>query len=174
LSANRSKAPPIVFAEAILSFTMSLLWVGFYGYTYNDPFYNSSPVNWLALLLWTSGLFLTLRFYRIVTRHVKNPWLSIFFTWLAYFASLLLVEHIGYNVLAIRQVTSERPLVLGLIHGTITLKLYYITAGMIAILLSHVLEKNLGLPGKIKKPLGNGETGGPCHYDYHKKFNKAL
>jgi hypothetical protein len=153
---------------------MSLLWVGSYGYAYSDPFYNSSPVNWLAFLLWTPGLFLTLRFYRLLTRHIQNPWLRIFFTWLAYFASLLLVEHIGYNVLAIHQVTSEGPLLLGLIHGTITLKIYYVTAAMMAIYLSHVLEKILGTPGKIKKPFGNGETGGPCPYGYHKKFNKAL
>jgi hypothetical protein len=153
---------------------MSLLWVGSYGYTYSDPFYNSSPVNWLAFLLWTSGLFLTLRFYRLLTRQVKNPWLGMLITWLTYFASLLIVEHIGYNILAIHQVTSEGPLLLGLIHGTITLKLYYVTAGMMAIFLSHVLEKIMGPPGKRKKTSGNGETGGPCYYDYHKKFNKAL
>lgn len=174
MSANGSKTRHILIADVVLSVTMSLLWVGSYGYTYSDPLYNSSPVNWLAFLLWTPGLFLTLRCYRLLIRQLGNSWLSILLTWLAYFASLLLVEHIGYNVLAIHQVTSEGPLFLGLIHGTVILKIYYVTAGMVAIFLSRVLEKILDQPGEIQKPFGNGETGRPCRYDYHKKFNKAL
>jgi putative effector of murein hydrolase len=148
---------------------MSLLWVGGYGYTYTDPFYNSSPVNWLAFILWAPGLFLTLRSYRLFLRYIKRPWLGIMVTWIAYFASLLLVEHIGYNVLTIRQVTSEGPLIFGLIHGTIPLKIYYVGAGIFAVFLSNILGKLLAPPYRIKKPLGKGVAGQPCRYDYHKE-----
>jgi hypothetical protein len=160
--------------EILLSCTMSALWVGAYGYTYSDPFYNSSPVNWLAFLLWAPGLFLTMRSYRIVIRFIKRPWLGIVITWIFYFTFLLIFEHIGYNILAIRQVTTEGPLIFGLIHGTVALKTYYVAAGMVAVLLSSSLRKVLTRPGRITKTTENGEATIACHYDYHKELNKAL
>jgi hypothetical protein len=51
------------------------------------------------------------------------------------------VEFMGYYILKIRAITSEGPLVLGLIHGTIVLKIYYVTVGPGIVLFIGILDK---------------------------------
>jgi hypothetical protein len=112
-----------------------------YGYTYNVSFLNSPVINWWAFVLWSSGLFATLRVYRIFNQVVEHFLVKIALTWLTYFSSILIIEYVGYFVLEIRQVTSEGPLLFGLIHGTVILKLFYVIAGICAVILSRALEK---------------------------------
>lgn len=139
-----------LMVEFFVSCAMSLLWVGFYGYTYNVPFLNSPMINWLAFFLWGSGLFFTLRVYRLFCRIVRPFWMRVVLVWLTYFSGLLVVEYLGYYVFRIRQVTSEGPLLFGLIHGTAALKIYYIFAGICAVMLSSALKGPHGYlrPGK--------------------------
>jgi hypothetical protein len=58
---------------------------------------------------------------------------------------LLLIEYLGYYVLRIRQVTTEGPLLFGLIHGTVSLKIYYIFAGVCAVAVNGAFKKALQL-----------------------------
>ena len=129
--------------ELFVSCAMSFVWVGSYGYTYNVPFFNSPVLNWLAFLLWSSGLFATIRVYRFLSHRVRPFWIRIVLIWLTYFSILLFIEYLGYYVFEIRQVTAERPLLFGLIHGTVTLKVYYIIAGICAVMVSSALKKAL-------------------------------
>jgi hypothetical protein len=61
--------------------------------------------------------------------------------WIIFFLGLLAVEFMGYYILGIHLVTSSGPLVFGLIHGTATLKIYYMTVGPGTVLLTAILEK---------------------------------
>lgn len=132
--------------EAIISCSMSFVWVGFYNYRYNIEFFNSPFVNWLAFILWSTGLFLTLKLYKSLGNYFSNIWMRLIATWLIYFPSLLIIEYFGYYVFKIRQVTSEEPLIFGLIHGTIILKFYYIFAGILAIFIYNYLQHILIMP----------------------------
>ncbi|MGA3083991.1 MAG: hypothetical protein ABSE95_04290 [Thermodesulfobacteriota bacterium] len=132
---------PEIMVELFVSCLISFFWVGFYHYHYNISFFNSRVINWWAFLLWSSGLFITNRFYHLLKLIVRMVWVRIVLLWLAYFSILLLVEYLGYYVIGIREMTSEKPLLFGLIHGTIVLKIYYLIAGIVAIFLSGILKK---------------------------------
>ncbi|MBA4417860.1 MAG: hypothetical protein C0392_08120 [Syntrophus sp. (in: bacteria)] len=137
---NKRRYKFTLLMELILSAVISFIWVGSYGYTYNIDYFNSSPVNWLAFLLWAWGLFFTIQIYRFFGRYLKSLWLSLTLTWLVYFTGLLVIEYIGYYVLTIRQITPEGPLLFGLIHGPMVLKVYYIIAGISAVFLCNILN----------------------------------
>ncbi len=126
--------------EAILSCSISFVWVGFYGYRYNVEFFNSPYINWLAFVLWSSGLFLTIKVYKILDKFFTSLWKKILSTWLIYFAGLLVIEYFGYYVFEIRQVTYESPLIFGLIHGTVILKIYYVFSGILTVLIYNLLQ----------------------------------
>jgi hypothetical protein len=59
---------------------------------------------------------------------------------MVYFSVLLVIEYFGYYIFGIREMTSEKPLCFGLIHGTLTLKIYYLLAGIAAIFLNHTVK----------------------------------
>jgi hypothetical protein len=124
-----------------LAFLISLVWVTLYGYRYNIPFFNSPHVNWFSLALWTLGLFGTIGIYRFFALRVSRLWVLLIMIWIIFFLGLLAVEFIGYYILGIHLVTSSGPLVFGLIHGTATLKIYYMTVGPGTVLLTAILEK---------------------------------
>jgi hypothetical protein len=130
-----------VLPDFSLAFLISLVWVTLYGYRYNIPFFNSPHVNWFSLTLWTLGLFGTIRTYRFFALKVSRLWVLLIMIWIIFFLGLLAVEFIGYYILGIHLVTSSGPLVFGLIHGTTTLKTYYMTVGPGTVLLTAILEK---------------------------------
>jgi hypothetical protein len=70
--------------------------------------------------------------------------LGLALTWAFYFCGMLAVEFIGFDVLGIRLITTEAPLVFGLIHGTATLKAFYLTGPLWALGLRRVAEGTLG------------------------------
>jgi len=127
--------------EIFISCAMSLLWVGFYGYRYNMPLLNSPGVNWLAFILWSLGLIIMLRVYGLYNIMIRERWLRFSAIWATYLIGLFAIEYIGYRVLDIRLITSEKPLIFGLIHGTIFLKVYYMLAGPAAILMTGAMKK---------------------------------
>jgi hypothetical protein len=150
------RLPPLTTMELGTACTMSCLWVGFYGYRYNIDIFNSPVINWLAFTLWSIGLIMTIRVYKLLENILTLPWQRLIATWTLYFAGLLVVEYCGYYVFEIRQVTNERPLMFGLIHGTATLKFYYLVAGICAIGLNGFLEN-------ILRPFRRNEGPGGCN-----------
>ena len=132
-----------LLTELSISCMISFLWVISYGYTYNVSFFNSPVINWLAFVLWSLGLFVTMQVYKIVNRFTEYFWTKIALTWLIYFSSLLIIEYTGYYVLEVHMITSEGPLIFGLIHGTVALKIFYIFAGISAVIFSRAFEKAL-------------------------------
>jgi hypothetical protein len=142
---NLHRKHPALGRELFVSCAMSFCWVGAYGYVYNVSYFNSPVINWYAFLLWSGGLFVTILFYRFFSHRVRPVWTRVVLTWLTYFSLLLLIEYLGYYVLKIRQVTTEGPLLFGLIHGTVALKIYYIIAGVCAVAVSGFIKRVLPL-----------------------------
>jgi hypothetical protein len=139
----RKQKYPALLVEIIVACLISFFWVRFYHYRYNITFFNSSMINWWAFLLWSTGLSITMRTYRWL-QSVVTPWgLRLLVFWIAYFSVLLFIEYLGYRVFGIHEMTSEKPLCFGLIHGTPLLKMYYLTAGIIAIFLGGIFKQAL-------------------------------
>lgn len=137
------KSNNLSFIDISIACGVSFYWVGYHGYKYNIPYLNSPVINWLALILWSAGLICNMMIYKYMRQAIKSKWLGLGLTWLTYFVLLLLVEFIGYDVLGIRQITEEKPLIFGLIHGTSTLKIYYLVAGVGTLALSKLVKKAL-------------------------------
>jgi hypothetical protein len=132
-----------ILVELFVACLISFFWVRFYRYQYNIAFFNSPMINWWAFLLWSTGLFITMRTYRWL-QSVVTPWgVRLLVLWGAYFSVLLFIEYLGYHIFKIREMTSGKPLCFGLIHGTPILKMYYLTAGIIAIFLSNIFKQAL-------------------------------
>jgi len=125
--------------RVFVAIAMALIWVRFYGYNYNISFLNSSHVNWFAFILWSTWLFITITIYNFIYFFTKKNMLSLVLTWIVYFPLLLSFEYIGHYVLNIRLVTNDGPLIFGLIHGSQTLKTFYLIAGILAIFLTNML-----------------------------------
>jgi hypothetical protein len=140
---DRKQKHVAIGVEFFVSILMAFCWVSSYRYKYNIPFFNSPLLNWWAFLLWSIGLFITLRTYQWFKLTIKLFWVRILVLWISYFITLLVIEYLGYHVFIIRETTSEKPLCFGLIHGTPIMKIYYLTAGIIAIILSSVFKKSL-------------------------------
>lgn len=142
-STRQFKSNKLSFIDVSIACVVSFYWVGYYGYKYNIPYLNSPVINWLALTLWSAGLICNMLIYKYMRQVVGSKGLCLGLTWLTYLALLLLVEFIGYDVLGIRQITEDKPLIFGLIHGTNTLKVYYLIAGMGTLALSKLVKKAL-------------------------------
>jgi hypothetical protein len=144
-----------------LSFLISLIWVSSYGYKYNVHYLNSPFVNWYSLMLWTIGLFCTIRIYRFIVGRVSYQSMTILFTWFLYFLGLWALEFVGYYVVKIRLDTVESPLLFGVIHGPLVLKTYYVLAGPCMILLMAGIDKVYEVYQKQKSQSRNltGEKG---------------
>lgn len=135
---------PMLLTDLSISCAISFFWVASYGYTYNLSFLNSPVVNWWAFALWSSGLFACLCVSRMLDYYIAEHFLvKIALIWILYFSGILIIEYLGYYVLHIRQVTSDGPLLFGLIHGTVILKVYYVIAGICAVVTSKTLGKVL-------------------------------
>jgi hypothetical protein len=171
---NRGHRKRTHVLDFLLALLISLFWVASYGYTYNISYFNSPPVNWLALLLWTCGLYATLRVHRLLEGCIKGFWSALPLLWVVYFCALLAIEHTGYNILKIRQITSEGPLVLGLIHGPLVMKVYYVFAGTGTVLLCKVLSGRMALFERNRRLLPRNTTGNYYEYDSGKRLKKAL
>jgi len=107
--------------------TYAFLWVGFYRYHYNVEAYNTGGgMNFYTFLTWTVAGFLVLQVFYLLR---KQPFLlRVLYTWLIYFAGLMIFEYITYYIFGIHENSNEAgsALVFGLVHGTITMHVFYI------------------------------------------------
>jgi len=112
----------------LAAFTYSFAWVGFYRYNYNIRLCNFPGINLTALVLWTSGSYSTIMFYRFLEgRNIFVRWLV---TWSAYLFVLFIVEFTGYFIFRLHEnsVPDAKALAFGLIHGTNVLHFFYLTS----------------------------------------------
>jgi hypothetical protein len=133
---RRDEGLPVNFWNAaFVSLTIAFFWCGSYGYRYNFEQLNSPVVNWWALLLWTAGLFMTISSHRLLSLSIRSAAARFGLAWSGYLAGLIVFEFVGYRMLGIREVRSSEyaPLMFGLVHGPVQLKLFYVFAGPIGI-----------------------------------------
>lgn len=114
-----------VFVAAI---TVAFLWVGWYGYSYNIPFFNSSYINWWALNCWTLAGVAMIVVFQFIKQN-KNIVFDITVVWIVYLILLFAVEYISYHFLYFREITEgATPLIFDIVHGTPVMHVFYVTA----------------------------------------------
>lgn len=122
----------MIMALAVVTYTFP--WVGFYHYSYNLEVYNTgTAMNFITWSAWTIGGMMILQVYYLLGRLRMSYRLLLI--WVLYFPSLLIYEFITYHLMGIHESSAAGagPLIFGLIHGTLTLHVFYVICPLIMI-----------------------------------------
>ncbi|MAG07578.1 hypothetical protein CMI46_02075 [Candidatus Pacearchaeota archaeon] len=125
-----------ITAELIIAFLIALAWTSYYPYEYTTSNLLIEKINLFPLISWTFGLVLLREIYERMPEKFKLLRIT-----LLYLIVLGFVEFIGYHLLGIR-LNSNFPGLLGLdiIHGPLSLKIFYLTVGPIYLLITDYLK----------------------------------
>lgn len=121
-----------------LALGITTLWTTTNRYEYvGNNVYLFNTINIFPLVLWTVGLTIL---YIVYTR-TKTRYPLLFIT-IFYLVCLFTIEAIGYHILNIR-LNSNYPSLfnMGIIHAPAHMKLFYIIAGPVYIVLTDILLK---------------------------------
>lgn len=121
----------------LIALLASILWTTVYRYEYiGENIFLLGRINIYPLVLWTTGL---TGLFILQTHVLKRK--NFFLLALAYFILLCALEAIGYHLLNIR-LASDFPSLwnLGIIHGPLILKIFYIAAGPVYLTLLHRIK----------------------------------
>lgn len=122
--------------ELLIAFLIAFAWTSFYRYEYKTINFFIGNVNLFPLICWTFGLLMTRELYKTLKNKYRFALICII-----YVAVLLAVEFIGYHVLKVQLNSNFTSLLgLGVIHGTLIMKLFYILAGPVYILITDYLN----------------------------------
>ena len=126
-----------------VSFLISFLWVGFYGYRYNYEFLNSNGMNYTAFLLWWIGIMILGKIYFGLKSKQNSLSKGFLFSWGIYFVGLCLIEYLFYHILGLKEIgaSEHRAMLFDIIHGTKTLHIFYLTVPIISIIFFESILK---------------------------------
>lgn len=122
----------------LIALTVSGTWTAIYKYEYiGENIFLLQRINIYPLVLWTCGLTCLYIAHTYVT---KRKYIILLIA--IYLLLLFILETIGYHILNIR-LASNYPSLWnsGVIHGSLLLKLFYITAGPVYLFLLHIIYK---------------------------------
>jgi hypothetical protein len=118
-----------------VSFLISFLWVGYYGYRYNYEFLNSKGINYTAFLLWWVGIFLLGKAYYDFKSKKNSFSKGLLYSWGIYFVILCLLEYSFYHILGLKEIGAgeHKAMLFNIIHGTNALHIFYLFVPIISI-----------------------------------------
>lgn len=142
---NKNKKHSELLAAFISGITIAFVWVGWYGYSYNIPFFNSPCLNWWAFCCWTIVGVAMIVVFKII-KNKMNFILSLSVVWIIYIILLFTVEYLAYQILDFREITNgATPLIFNIVHGTPIMHVFYTTAPIyfisLFVLLSSLFQK---------------------------------
>jgi len=121
--------------ELIIAFLLAFAVTSYYNYTYTTANIFIGKINLFPLISWTFGLVLLREIYE---KMKDDKFAAIT---LLYVVSLFVFEYMGYYVFDIRLASSFPSLLgLGIIHAPIGMKIFYILAGPVYILVTDYLK----------------------------------
>jgi len=122
--------------ELIIAMLIAVGWTSYYVYEYTTLNIMIGRINLFPFISWTAGLvFLREVYKRLNTKH------KFIVVTLLYLGILFIAELIGYYLLGIN-LNGNFPSLLGLgvIHAPLIMKIFYVTAGPIYLLITDYLE----------------------------------
>jgi hypothetical protein len=127
--------------EILIAFFFALFITSYFSYNYSSTNYLIGKINLFPLIAWTAGLIFTKEAYeKLPFKKERTKLLTIT---ALYLAILFSIEYIGYYLFNIQLSSNYSSLLgLGIIHGPIAIKAYYLGAGPIYILTTNYLFKN--------------------------------
>ena len=127
--------------EILVAIFFALIITSYYTYQYTSANYYIGKINLFPLIAWTTGLVFTRQIYKIFKE--KNEKFAMYLLTILYLTVLFIVEYIGYNIFKI-QLNSSYPdlLGLGILHGPIGMKAFYLSAGPVYVMITEYLLGN--------------------------------
>jgi len=122
--------------ELVIAFLIAVGWTSYYYYDYTSANFMFGDINLFPLVSFTFGLVVL----REVYEKLKIP-NKLFLVSIIYLFSLALVEYLGYYLFGIK-LDSNYPSIfnIGILHGPIILKLFYLSVGPIYLLITDYLK----------------------------------
>jgi len=122
--------------EFIIAILFALFITSYYLYEYTTANLYLGKINLFPLVAWTAGLVILREFYEGIK--IENKFLLIS---VIYIGGLFLLEYIGFYIFKIR-LNSDFPSLLrfGIIHASLGVKLFYIFAGPLYIIITDYLK----------------------------------
>lgn len=142
-----------------VAFSVSLVWVTSYQYQYNVPALNTPYVNQSTLFIWGTCLSSTAAFHRLLCHRGWQLLPRYGLVWVAYMAGLLVLEFIGYHLLAIKEVSKgvlHAPMLFDVVHGPVQMKAFYLVAGVLTAWLDQMYRQ--AQQARCEKACGVGNT----------------
>ncbi len=111
-----------------IALTYSFIWVGFYGYHYNFPAFNSPGINFSALIFWFTGSFLMLQGFLWFRRW--GVLFGVLSAWVGYLIVLVVIEYVSHHGIGLHEISkpNSTPIVGDVIHGLPILHTFYMIA----------------------------------------------
>jgi len=124
--------------EILIATLFALVLTSYYTYTYSSANYFIGTINLFPLLGWTAGLVFTLQIYRLFKKRSQR--FAMYAIVITYLVVLFSIEFLGFYLLNI-QLASNYPSLLGIgiIHGPIGMKAFYLTAGPLYVLVTEFI-----------------------------------
>ncbi|MFA5019905.1 MAG: hypothetical protein WC533_02290 [Candidatus Pacearchaeota archaeon] len=122
--------------ELLVAFIMALTITSYHFYEYTTPNLYFGKINLFPLVCWTFGLVFLREIYEKVK--IKQKFLI---TSIIYVIILFITEYVGYYLLGIRLSSNYSSLLgLGIIHAPLFMKLFYVFAGPVYLLITNYLK----------------------------------
>lgn len=132
------------FTSIFTAGTVAFLWVGFYGYKYNEYEFNTPGLNVFAFIVWWLSLYGIIQLYELFGTKMKRDFPRALTVWLIYFPLLLIIEYISYYIFELRESGnhfSREALMFGVIHGTPILHTFYLLFPFVVITVYKLFKK---------------------------------
>lgn len=145
---KRATMTPLIFALFV-----ALAWTAYYRYEYiGGNIFLFNQINLYPLVLWTVGL----TALQLIHAGLERRY-GLVATTVLYLAVLAALETVGYHLLNIRLTTNYTSLLgLGIIHAPLVMKIFYVLAGPVFILLMQLLRIEKSKPRwKIRSIFSN-------------------
>jgi len=124
--------------EIVIAFLFALFIISYYVYDYTENNLKIGRINLFPLVAWTAGLVLIREVYE---RTNGNKYFAFAKICLTYWICLFALEFLGYWLLGIRLNSNFSSLFgLGVIHAPFGIKLFYVLAGPMYILITNYLK----------------------------------
>ncbi len=137
---NKKRKYSLWLAIFMSAITISFIWVGTYGYSYNIAFFNSPAINWWALTCWTISGAIMLTAYQLFKRKMR-PIFAAATIWAIYIAILLSLEYLAFHVFTFQEATQgTTALIFDVIHGRPEMHVFYTTSTFIFISLFSAMS----------------------------------
>jgi len=124
--------------ELVIGFLFALFVTSYYTYEYTKNNLKIGHINLFPLVAWTAGLILIREVYE---KTKGNKYFRFAKICITYWIFLFLLEFLGYWLLGIRLNSNFSSLFgLGVIHAPFGMKLFYVLAGPVYILVTDYLR----------------------------------